>query len=518
MEEDPLLYWRSLFNWVVCPKISLRKKIRRKVGKWGIKSHRQILQGHVAPHEKFGNERVHRKELCTSASLKNAIRVRQSMRRGHFRKPCDTNDAPAEKHGTWQNMLLSSKQGTRPRSALLPKHGWCRHPRPLKARGARNLGRFRSVDAHAEQKADKDIGEVPSSEEAQVHVHDLELFVTVQMLDDTSAVLSLGKLCGEHGLYLWVGQWSKTRIWPKMGKIILWKTEKFVRCPRSVFKLKLKFVFHTVPAGLIEYLSESSKITKWRHSRSSIGRPWRSSQNQKQKRKRRATTKPREVDCAISQSGLRSSQIISKIQKCQHSQALLMTQIRNVAREPGSTAFVPTSRKIEIAKSASESGLRGLLAGSALAKPYSGAGKFGDLLTADHKVLTEGGESRNNHRCAVVVQELATQWIQKNFSGDGKEHESFSSRQKSQKSFILIIHWNLANPVKIYHGIIELRHIIELRRGYCWKSGTQNKRREVCVLLQSGLDEKWWADYSMECYCYLRNVHDLIADGIWGTN
>ena len=32
------------------------------------------------------------------------------------------------------------------------------------------------------------------------------------------------------------------------------------------------------------------------------------------------------------------------------------------------------------------------------------------------------------------------------------------------------------------------------------------------VLLQSGLDEKWWADF-MECYWYLRNVHDLMEDG-----
>ena len=32
------------------------------------------------------------------------------------------------------------------------------------------------------------------------------------------------------------------------------------------------------------------------------------------------------------------------------------------------------------------------------------------------------------------------------------------------------------------------------------------------VLLQSGLEEKWWAD-SMESYCYLRNVQDLLSDG-----
>ena len=40
------------------------------------------------------------------------------------------------------------------------------------------------------------------------------------------------------------------------------------------------------------------------------------------------------------------------------------------------------------------------------------AESFGDLITAEHKVLSEGGESRNNHRYAIVVQDLATQWIQ----------------------------------------------------------------------------------------------------------
>ena len=40
------------------------------------------------------------------------------------------------------------------------------------------------------------------------------------------------------------------------------------------------------------------------------------------------------------------------------------------------------------------------------------AENFGYLITADHKVLSENSESRNNHRYAVVVQDLATQWIQ----------------------------------------------------------------------------------------------------------
>ena len=40
------------------------------------------------------------------------------------------------------------------------------------------------------------------------------------------------------------------------------------------------------------------------------------------------------------------------------------------------------------------------------------AEKFGDLMTADHKVFSENCESRNNYRYAIVVQDLATQWIQ----------------------------------------------------------------------------------------------------------
>ena len=40
------------------------------------------------------------------------------------------------------------------------------------------------------------------------------------------------------------------------------------------------------------------------------------------------------------------------------------------------------------------------------------AENFDDLIAAYHKVLSEECESRNNHRYAVVVQDLATQWIQ----------------------------------------------------------------------------------------------------------
>ena len=69
-------------------------------------------------------------------------------------------------------------------------------------------------------------GEVQTSVEAQVYVHDLALFVTVQILDDTRAVLSLGKLCEEHGFSHEWASGQKPHL-TKNGKGILCKTENF---------------------------------------------------------------------------------------------------------------------------------------------------------------------------------------------------------------------------------------------------------------------------------------------------
>ena len=38
------------------------------------------------------------------------------------------------------------------------------------------------------------------------------------------------------------------------------------------------------------------------------------------------------------------------------------------------------------------------------------------------------------------------------------------------------------------------------------------KEGTSAILVQSSLDEKWWAD-SMESYCFLRNVQDISSGG-----
>ena len=98
------------------------------------------------------------------------------------------------------------------------------------------------------------------------------------------------------------------------------------------------------------------------------------------------------------------------------------------------------------------------------------AENFGDLITADHNVLSKGCESRNNHRYAIVVQDLATQWIQsypckqKLHRKQKRAYKSSWSQRGNLKSFILTIPKNLAEPVKVYPGIIVRQHLTVQRQ------------------------------------------------------
>ena len=147
------------------------------------------------------------------------------------------------------------------------------------------------------------------------------------------------------------------------------------------------------------------------------------------------------------------------------------------------------------------------------------ASKFGDLITADHKVLSDNCESRNNHRFAVVVLDLAAQWIQA-YPCQTK------TSQKTQRSLQKFLEPE-RNPKVIYtDSALEFGKACEdLSWNHCTSTPNRSEtngiaeravRREKegtsVVLLQSGLNKSWWAD-PMECYTYLRNVTDYLSDG-----
>ena len=93
------------------------------------------------------------------------------------------------------------------------------------------------------------------------------------------------------------------------------------------------------------------------------------------------------------------------------------------------------------------------------------AGNFGDLIAADQKILSEESEPRKNHRYAVVVQDLATQWLQsylcktKTFQETQKSLQKFLEPTRNHKSLTLTIPENLAKLVKIFPGIIVRKHL-----------------------------------------------------------
>ena len=181
--------------------------------------------------------------------------------------------------------------------------------------------------------------------------------------------------------------------------------------------------------------------------------------------------------------------------------------------------FILTLVKTEIARSVRGPKLQGPRAEDELAQPYFEQQFFGDLTTADHKILSEGCESRNNHRYAVVVQDLATQWIQAYPCKTTTSQETRKSLQKflepNRKPKVIYtdnssefgkawedLSWNhcTSTPHRSETNGIGERPVRRVKEG------------TSAVLLQSGLNESWWAD-SMERCAYLRNVTDLLSDG-----
>ena len=70
-------------------------------------------------------------------------------------------------------------------------------------------------------------GEVQTHEEAVVYVKELDIFLTLKVLENTPAVLSLGKLCDENGFsYEWINGQKPHLI--KDGIRTICNTENFV--------------------------------------------------------------------------------------------------------------------------------------------------------------------------------------------------------------------------------------------------------------------------------------------------
>ena len=123
------------------------------------------------------------------------------------------------------------------------------------------------------------------------------------------------------------------------------------------------------------------------------------------------------------------------------------------------------------------------------------AENFGDLITADHKVLSEGCDSRYDHRYAVVVQDLATQWIQSYPCKTKISQETQRSLQKfmepNRKPKIIYsdnsLEFGKACEDLSWNHCTSTPHRSETH-GIAERSVRRVKEGTSAVLLQSGLD------------------------------
>ena len=396
-------------------------------------------------------------------------------------------------------------------------------------------------------------GEVQTHEEAIVYVKELDIFLTMKVLDNTPAVLSLGKLCDENGYsYEWINGQKPHLI--KDGIRIICNTENFVPIvvpglsssssgSSSTLRTPMKQESHSSSSsssssptvGEIQ-VREREDAPNSDISPVPVSDLVDDGSGQPDKIQANKTQKPNKKETAIKRGNPSDSEIPEWLQEFRenlvddeiplqggshasssHEVSLEPTTKRreDLGKHSVYTHF-PEDRNCEICK-LTKITMAPCRRRNGEAVPR--AANFGDLITADHKVLSDNCESRNNQRYAVVVQDLATQWIQAYPCKNKTSQETQRSLQKflepEKKPKVIYtdnsLEFGKACEDLSWNHCTSTPHRSETN-GIAERAVRRVKEGTSAALLQSGLDEKWSAD-SMECYTYLRNVTDLLSDG-----
>ena len=348
-------------------------------------------------------------------------------------------------------------------------------------------------------------GEVQTHEEAIVYVKELGIFLTMKVLENTPAVLSLGKLCDENGYsYEWINGQKPHLI--KDGTRIICNTENFVpivvpglssssSASSSTSRTPIKQESHSSSSSS----SSSSSPTVGEISvrerddapNSDIspvpvselvddrsGKPEETQANKNLKPNKKKTTIER-GNRVILRSGM-AARIQEKLvddeiplqggshASSSHEVSLEPTTKRreDLGKHSVYTHF-PKNRNCEICK---RTKITRAPCRRRNGEAVPRAVNFGDLITADHKVLSDNCESRNNHRYADGSRRIrAKTKLHK------KPREACKSSWNPRgilQSFTLTIPWNSAKLVKISPGIIARLHhtdrrLMVLRKEQC---------------------------------------------------
>ena len=159
------------------------------------------------------------------------------------------------------------------------------------------------------------------------------------------------------------------------------------------------------------------------------------------------------------------------------------------------TVFILTSLKTEIARSSRGPKSQGPRAEDAIAEPYL----VQKILVTWQRRITKFSVKIVNLETIIDMESWCRTWPPNGSSRIRAKQNS----QETQRSLQKFLEPN--RKPKVIYTDNSTPHRSETD-GISVKEGTS------AVLLQSGLNESWWADF-MECYTYLRNVTDLWSDG-----
>ena len=418
-------------------------------------------------------------------------------------------------------------------------------------------------------------GEVQTHEDAIMYVKEWDIFLTMKVLENTPAALSLGKLCDENGYsYEWWIHGQKTTSHQKRDSDTVQHGElRTDRCSRLVNEFFFQFSSFNLsmtpsrqeshhPASSSSSCSSptttalSDSETREREDQSGIDSPPVpvSSSNVEEMIERKdplsasksgsapkptQNLKPSEEETTIERGdplfAAKPAPLSSEIPVwLQEFRENFVDERVPEHRDSHEASLEPTTKRredlgkhsvyIHFPKDRNCEICQRTKITMAPCRKRNGeavhlAVNFGDLTTADHKVLSDNCESRNNHRFAVVVQDLATQWIQAYPCKNKTSQETQRSLQKflepERKPKVTYtdnsLEFGKACEDLSWNHCTSAPHRSETN-GMAERAVRRVKEGTSAVLLQSGLNENWWAD-SMECYTYLRNVTDLLSDG-----
>ena len=397
-------------------------------------------------------------------------------------------------------------------------------------------------------------GEVQTHEEATAYVKELDIFLTLKVLENTPAVLSLGKLCDGNGYCCeWIHGQKPHLI--KDGIRILCNTENFV----PIVVLGLSSSSSACSSTLRTPIEQESRSSS---SSSSLSSP---SVGEISVREREDASNSDISPVPVSELvDVRTGELVENqanqipktnqqettIERCNlcddpeipewlqefrenlvdeipiqggshasssHEASLepIIKRREDLGKHNVHTHF-PKDRNCEICK---RTKITRAPCRRRKGEAVPRADDFGDLITTDHKVLSDNCESRNSLRYAVVVQDLATQWIQAYPCKNKASQETQRSLQKflepERKPKVIYtdnsLEFGKACEDLSWNHCTSTPHRSETS-GIAERAVRRVKEDTSALLLQSGLNESWLADF-MECYTLLRNVTDLLSDG-----